>query len=208
MGTRNLTVVKSNNKLKVAQYGQWDGYPSGQGQDIVDFLLGDRNLEKLKENLSKVRYLDEKGKDKEFLEEYNRRAPKWSNEPDNRTDEEKSWWNTFMTRDLGAEILTNIADSNLDEIIIENSFVFGNDSLFCEWAYVVDLDDDLLYVYEGFNTEEVTTGLWKHVPEPKESASGDTYYPVKPIAKMSIDSDTLKESWEKFLNNYRDDDNE
>lgn len=208
MGTRNLTVVKSNNRVKVAQYGQWDGYPSGQGQDIVDFLLGDGNLEKLKEKLSNVRFLDEKGKDKEFIESYNKNAPKWSDEPDNRTIEQTSWWNTFMTRDLGAKILTNIADSGLDEIIIENSFSFGNDSLFCEWAYVIDLDDDLLYVYEGFNTEEVTTGLWKNAPEPKKSASGDTYYPIRPIGKMSIDSDTLKESWEKFLNNYRDDDNE
>jgi len=29
MGTRNLTIVTSNGKTKVAQYGQWDGYPGG-----------------------------------------------------------------------------------------------------------------------------------------------------------------------------------
>jgi len=38
MGTRNLTMVISDGKTKIAQYGQWDGYPSGQGADILAFL--------------------------------------------------------------------------------------------------------------------------------------------------------------------------
>jgi len=38
MGTRNLTMVISNGKTKVAQYGQWDGYPSGQGAAILNFF--------------------------------------------------------------------------------------------------------------------------------------------------------------------------
>ena len=38
MGTRNLTMVISENKTKVAQYGQWDGYPEGQGKTILKFL--------------------------------------------------------------------------------------------------------------------------------------------------------------------------
>lgn len=38
MGTRHLTCVVKNNEYKVAQYGQWDGYPSGQGVNILNFL--------------------------------------------------------------------------------------------------------------------------------------------------------------------------
>ena len=38
MGTRHLTIVKQNGEVKVAQYGQWDGYPDGVGTDIVNFL--------------------------------------------------------------------------------------------------------------------------------------------------------------------------
>lgn len=45
MGTRNSTLVKSKGKVKVAQYGQWDGYPTGQGQTIADFLNSDVDLE-------------------------------------------------------------------------------------------------------------------------------------------------------------------
>ena len=38
MGTRNLTMVISQEKTKVAQYGQWDGYPEGQGVKILSIL--------------------------------------------------------------------------------------------------------------------------------------------------------------------------
>lgn len=38
MGTRNLTIVHKNGEYKVAQYGQWDGYPEGLGVDLLSFL--------------------------------------------------------------------------------------------------------------------------------------------------------------------------
>lgn len=38
MGTRHLTVVVKNDKYKVAQYGQWDGYPSGAGANVIEFI--------------------------------------------------------------------------------------------------------------------------------------------------------------------------
>lgn len=31
MGTRNPTAVVLDGEYKLAQYGQWDGFPSGQG---------------------------------------------------------------------------------------------------------------------------------------------------------------------------------
>lgn len=50
MGTRNITRVISNNQLKVCQYCQWDGYPTGAGKDIIDFIRetdDDRMIERL-----------------------------------------------------------------------------------------------------------------------------------------------------------------
>ena len=37
MGTRNLTIVYCGGKPVVAQYGQYDGYPSGQGATALAF---------------------------------------------------------------------------------------------------------------------------------------------------------------------------
>ncbi|MHC5949058.1 hypothetical protein ACVXZ3_04645 [Providencia hangzhouensis] len=38
MGTRHLICVAKDGDYKVAQYGQWDGYPSGQGLTLLTFL--------------------------------------------------------------------------------------------------------------------------------------------------------------------------
>lgn len=38
MGTRNLTAVYLDGEYRIAQYGQWDGYPEGQGMTALNFL--------------------------------------------------------------------------------------------------------------------------------------------------------------------------
>jgi hypothetical protein len=38
MGTRNLVAVYLDGIHRIAQYGQWDGYPSGQGKTVLSFL--------------------------------------------------------------------------------------------------------------------------------------------------------------------------
>jgi len=111
MGTRNMTmVIDQEGAKKVAQYGQWDGYPSGVGADILNFLKNTELFEKFKAKLGRVRFAEPEGKDKELLESYDNNAPTWSNDPDKRTEEQKKWFKTFITRDLAAEVLTNIAD--------------------------------------------------------------------------------------------------
>lgn len=55
MGTRHRQcVIDKEGNLKISQYGQWDGYPSGQGVEILEYLKkGDLN--KYQEELSKIK---------------------------------------------------------------------------------------------------------------------------------------------------------
>ena len=54
MGTRHSQmVINKAGETKVVQYGQWDGYPSGQGVDILAFLRG-ADLDKYDEEVSKL----------------------------------------------------------------------------------------------------------------------------------------------------------
>ena len=54
MGTRNITRVIQNGKMVVSQYGQWDGYPTGQLKTIVDFVRNKEKLAHMTNNLGKV----------------------------------------------------------------------------------------------------------------------------------------------------------
>ena len=56
MGTRNLTVVIKDNKIKLSQYGQWDGYFSCTGVKFLEFVkknLQAKTKEELKYRLEK-----------------------------------------------------------------------------------------------------------------------------------------------------------
>jgi hypothetical protein len=58
MGTRNVTMVILDQEIKVAQYGQWDGYPTGQGKTVLNFLI--KYIDKLdlvKEKMRKLSFL-------------------------------------------------------------------------------------------------------------------------------------------------------
>jgi hypothetical protein len=61
MGTRNLTkVIDKDGVIKVAQYGQWDGYPSGQG---LNALYHAHNHALIESKLKLCHFLDQDGID-------------------------------------------------------------------------------------------------------------------------------------------------
>lgn len=89
-----------------------------------------------------------------------------------------------LSRDTGAKILKHIANATM-EVLAKNKLRFAGDSLFCEWAYVIDFDKAQLEVYRGFNTSPVPDGERFAGPEfsRTEEINGTTYYAVK-LAKV------------------------
>lgn len=143
MGTRHLVnVVKDNNPV-IAQYGQWDGYPSGQGVNVLSFLKSEM-LVKLKGNLSKIRFLDAEGVDKNMVTRF---------DSGDGTDGDKEWFKSFISRNVGSDILLNVAKSELNEIILQDNYSFGNDTISCEYIYSINLDDNTLTVQEDFKSD-------------------------------------------------------
>jgi hypothetical protein len=179
MGTRNLTCVVKNGEFKVAQYCQWDGYPSGQGETIVEFIQ--RRLQ-----------------DSEGLTIFNQRVLEVS---EITIDELKAKWvecsanpNSDMVsmevshkfnekypqyhRDFGARILDYVFDNPNAKVRLDVEF--AGESLFCEWAYVLDLDNNVLEVYKGFNKEPLKSSeRFAQFFQKKDHRQSEQYHPVK-----------------------------
>lgn len=155
MGTRHLTIVQLNNEYKVAQYGQWDGYPSGQGKTVHRFLKN-ADLSKFKEQLKKVRFVN----DDEIGKMYEEAGVKIDEGGWISIGDAQKFKNRFpqLDRDMGAGVLWHVLDSKDDEILLENTITFAGNSLFCEWAWLINLDTEELEVYTGFNKEPLPDG--------------------------------------------------
>lgn len=147
MGTRNLTVVKANGEIKVAQYGQWDGYPNGQGLNIIDSLR--HHLDGLKQNVGKCRYISGQEIHKRYVE---CGAPEDSEMVTLEVSEEFKRRYPSLHRDTASNILRIIANSP-DGVDLLDDLDFANDDLFCEWVYVVDLDRMVLETYDSYHSE-------------------------------------------------------
>ena len=88
-----------------------------------------------------------------------------------------------LSRDTGAEIL-DIIQSREEGVKLENSISFAADSLFCEWAWVIDLDANTFEAYEGFNHSPLTPDdRFFFLSEYEDNG----YHGVKLVAKWPIE---------------------
>jgi len=200
MGTRNLTMVISNGETKVAQYGQWDGYPSGNGVIVLDFLHT-TNLEEFKKKLNKVIFVN--GNKEKEIQNWLKSIGSdngWLTGEQSKLYHEKY---PYLTRDNGANILQMIMDGEEDEIWITDSTDFAGDSLFCEWAYLVDLDKNKLEVYEGFNKEPLTIEDRFFNLTDKDSE----YYPIRMIKSYDLNNLPLEDEFLKDLTKQQEQEN-
>lgn len=150
MGTRGLTAVVLDGEYKVAQYGQWDHYLSGQGDTICKFIQEDMDLIKFKAALKECSWIS--------TEEHKAMLAECGADPESEfvqydvSDKFNAKY-PHLSRDVGGEILDYV--QNKGARLLKNSIGFAGDSLFCEWAYILDLDNEVLEVYKGFNKAEL-----------------------------------------------------
>ena len=128
MGTRNLTVVKDKaGTNRIAQYGQWDGYPSYSGIQALEFLRNKDWQALLQSKLDLVEFIGDEEVD-ELYKQFE--STDWEN---------KAFLNAYpgLHRDSGIGILAVVANATFPIKTVDNS-EFANDSLFCEGIYEVD----------------------------------------------------------------------
>ena len=196
MGTRNLTIVFDNGEYRVAQYGQWDGYPEGAGVKILRFLRDEMDEFLFRIRLSRFNFVDEndnitKRIDKAFEKGIG------------------SYCFPEFSRDTGCDILPMIQNGTATTRYLGNDIDFAADSLFCEWAYVVDFGHRTFEVFQGFNKTPLEENdrfyFLSDKADPDPSPSGARYYPVRLAA--TFDLDNLPED-DEFLDMFKSDDEE
>lgn len=174
MGTRNLTMVISHGQTKVAQYGPWDGYPTGQGAEVLHFLTT-ADLETFEKALDKCRFTTKE--DKVAMEKYLALLGSRGGFINDTQSEKFDKKYPYLNRDIAAKILEMILNSKDKDILLQDQSNFAEDSLFCEWAYIIDLDNKVLEVYKGFNKSPLEKR--DRFYSLSEGRSNTEYYPIK-----------------------------
>lgn len=189
MGTRNLTIVQSGGEYKVGQYCQWDGYPSGQGITILETLSNMNPVFDIPAFKQKVNKLKQLTSDEvhAYWKKCGADDSGWVNlDAADKFEQEYE----HLHSDFGGKIIAAIASGKVKEVAsAAEGIKFAGDSLFCEWAYVIDLDKNTFEVYGGFNKGPLKRGeRFNFLKQRKTKKDPDPYSPVRLLASWPLDA--------------------
>lgn len=162
MGTRSLVIVIKNRVVKLAQYGQFDGYPEGQGLGIIETLQG--KLAAFSDALDKLHFITK--------------------------EEEQAIYKSKDEAAINAlhdgyKVFPYILDGSVTGVV--DNYQFAAESLWCEWCYVLDFDRDTLEVYKGFNRKELTPED-RFYPLEKFRDTSTPFHPVKLLCEFKLNN--------------------
>lgn len=183
MGTRGILAFAHGDKLK-ATYNHFDSYPTGLGAEVLEWLVGadfaaaielfDR-LEPVKEDsvptddqqLALLRYFD----------------------PAVSSKSSQDWYSLLRGTQGNPQLI-------LDAGFFVDYESFALDSLFCEWGYVIDLDNRQVEVYKGFQTAKPAAGRWKDSDyvSKEDYRPGRDYYPIALVRTVPL-TEILSTNW-------------
>lgn len=196
MGTRGALGFRSEGQDFIT-YNHMDSYPAWLGLKILDFLrerlARPEGEAELRAQVSQLRLVDEDDAPTEAdIERLHRFGYTHLELPQGgavqvnqgRMD---NWYN--LLRDTQGDL-----SAILEAGVMIDSHTFLEDSLFCEWAYVINLDERALEIYRGFQDAPHEQGRYAALrPDPADAEQqvqtlGRTYYPVALVAVYPFDA--------------------
>lgn len=173
MGTRGVIGFVKNGELKVA-YNHWDSYPECLGIVALDFAVR-YSVDDLNEMCDRLEVIDTDIPPTEDQIQKCRDAGTVNLSVSERS--ENDWY--CLLRGAQGDF-----ESYVELGLIPDSSGFMKDSLFCEWGYVINLDDKTLDVYMGLDEgEQPTDGLFAGSTECNRG-----YYPVNREQSLPLNS--------------------
>lgn len=182
MGTRGAIAFVVDGVEKIS-YNHFDSYPDGLGLTMLEWLQSAaKDPAGLRKQAQDLRMVSEDAEPTPeeiaaFYDRYGWSATAHGGTADLR--ENQKWY------DLLHELQGKPGEI-LRAGISPDAASFPLDSLFCEWAYVVDLDGDGQFeVYEGFQHSPHDKGRFADRPETVHGTVG-SYYPVALVASWPL----------------------
>lgn len=167
MGTRGLYGFRKNEVDKTT-YNHYDSYPDCLGRTMVEFCQT-TSIEEMNEIFDRIVLVEEGSKptQKQITDciEY------YDGSVSHQTPED--WY--CLLRD--AQGNPNIYKHGLKYMIDNQNFI--KDSLFCEYAYIINLDEECLEFWVGFQKEPDEDNRYGAEEE-------DGYYPCKMLGEYSF----------------------
>lgn len=175
MGTRGSVGFRADQQ-DFLTYNHFDSYPDGLGADTVKFVQTyPGTLENMREKVKALRPV--KAQDTPSHEEWAQYKHLWQ-----EVSTGSDWYSLLrsLQGDLDATLEAGI-------MITENTFV--HNSLFCEWAYIINVDTLELEVYEGFNKDPKADGRYAQFGDRDEYAGVRLLacYPLDQIKTMAVE---------------------
>lgn len=172
MGTRGLYGFRKNGMDKLT-YNHYDSYPSYLGEIMVEFCKT-TSIKEMNDIFDRIVLVEEddaptETQIAECIEYY-------SGDVSRRIPED---WYCLLKETQGNP---NVYKHGLKYMIDHHEFI--KDSLFCEYAYIINLDHECLEFWVGFQMKPDEDNRYGMVMEIE-----DGYYPCKMIAEYPLDAE-------------------
>ena len=178
MGTRGIYGFRKNGQDKIT-YNHYDSYPEELGENIINFCR-ETSIQEMMEIFDRIVLVDnEKKPTKKQIKECQKK--RWTHV--DITYETEAHincidWYTLLRETQGN---LNFYKRGLSYMIDDHNFI--KDSLFCEYGYIINLDENCLEFWMGFQNKPQKGNRYGT----KKYSEYDTpYYPCKLMKKFSL----------------------
>lgn len=149
MGTRGALGFRKNREYKVT-YNHYDSYPEELGQNILVFIKN-HTIEEMNDIFNKIRLVNEDvPPDKETVAWLIENIDECKEDKLGRLDYTAEWYS--LLRGLQGRL-----DLYAKAGVMIDSQEFLKNNLFCEYAYIIDLDENVLKYYQGVTLVQTFT---------------------------------------------------
>jgi hypothetical protein len=177
MGTRSSIIIFQDGKAK-GYYNQYDGYPmGGVGESVVKEL---RNIDRakgwdtFKANCKKVKLIIEGSRPSKAVQKKYEANGFYNEKVSNRSTED---WYCLLRECQNEGYIKEIMADRVWHMVDGTNFVHS--SLFCEYAYVIDLDKMVIEFYKGFQKKPQLGNRFGITID-------DGYYPCAKVGQIAL----------------------